>query len=602
MQQNPLLMLIVGPLAAGALCLTLPDRLKIISKALALLVSAAVFAVALFVFTKKPLSYNIGSYPLLFADNLSGFIALAISLFGLLIVVYSLGFTDKDFGRYFGYTLMTLGASIGVAFANDMTVFLVFWGFLAVMLYLLTSLKGTTESAFAAKKAIIIIGGTDVLMLLGMCIVWQLSKSYTISGVHLKLSGAVEYSAYFLLAIAAFAKAGAVPFHSWLPDVAEFAPATVTAYLPASLDKLLGIYLLARISLDMFTMNAVTNFILALIGSVTIVFAVVIALVQHDIKRLMGYHAVSQVGYMVLGIGTGSVIGIAGGLFHMLNHAIYKSSLFLTAGAVEKQVGTTDMTKLGGLSKYMPVTFAVCLVASLSISGVPPFNGFVSKWMIYQGVIETVTAKNPFWAVWLVCALFGSALTIASFMKLLHAVFLGRPDRDFKDIKEAPPAMLVPMAILAGLCIIFGVFAANLPIPLLIAPSISGTIAYMGIWNPAVATALILIALLLGAFAYLLFKPAGFRTASVFIGGEDVNKLDRVAGTEFYDTLKDLRTLKIIYKKESAGSLDIYNIFLKGVSYFTGYLQRLHNGILPTYMVWCLLGMIGIFLVIFLGQ
>ena len=153
------------------------------------------------------------------------------------------------------------------------------------------------------------------------------------------------------------------------------------------------------------------------------------ALVQHDLKRLLGYHAVSQVGYMVLGIGTGSPVGIAGGLFHMLNHAIYKSCLFFGGGAVEKSAGTTDLENLGGLARSMPVTFGTFLVASLAISGVPPLNGFASKWMIYQGIIESARGGGHLWVLWLVAAMFGSALTLASFMKVVHAVFLGQPSR-----------------------------------------------------------------------------------------------------------------------------------------------------------------------------
>ncbi len=600
MPYNPLI-LIAAPIIGGAICLVLPDRMKTFIKILGILISLAVFAGTILVFLKKPLACNIGSHQLLFIDNLAAFIALAIAGFGLLITIYSSGWAQKLFGRYFGYILMTLGSAIGAAFADDMVLFLVFWGFLALMLYLLVNLEGTDASASAAKKAIIIIGGTDALMLFGICLLWLLSRSSAMSNVHLLLSGPAEYAAYFSLCIAAFAKAGAVPFHSWLPDVAESASANVTAFLPASLDKLLGIYLLARLSLNIFTMNGITNFILALVGSVTIVFAVAIALGQHDVKRLLGYHAVSQVGYMVLGIGTGSVIGIAGGLFHMLNNTIYKSCLFLVSGAVEKRTLTTDMAKLGGLFKYMPVTFAACLVASLSISGIPPFNGFVSKWMIYQGIIESATNKNPLWIIWLVCAMFGSALTIASFMKLLHSVFLGRPEKDFKDVKEAGISMVLPMAALAGTCVIFGVFAI-LPISIFILPSLGRVIAYIGMWDPVLATGLIIVALSLGAFLYKIQRAVKFRTVGVFIGGEDVNSLDRVSGTEFYNTIKEASPLKKLYKKEEDGSLDIYNISRKAVYSFTGYLQRLHNGILPTYMVWCLLGMVAIFFVIFLGK
>ena len=337
MFHNPLILLIVGPVIAGAICLSLPDRVKIFIKLGALLVCLASFAAAIHIFLKKPIVYNYGSYTVLLADNLSGFIAVAIAAFALLITIYSFGFIERSFGRYFGYTLMTLGASMGAVFANDMIVLLTFWGVLVSLLYLMVNLKGTDDSAAAAKKSLIIIGGTDALMLFGLCLVWSMTKTFMISGLRIPLSSASAYIAYFSLAIAAFAKAGAMPFHSWLPDVAEFAPASVTAYLPASLDKLLGIYLLARISLSLFAVNRITNTVLAVVGAVTIVLAVIIALVQHDMKRLLGYHAVSQVGYMVLGIGTGNPIGIAGGLFHMLNNVIYKSCLFLSAGSVEKR-------------------------------------------------------------------------------------------------------------------------------------------------------------------------------------------------------------------------------------------------------------------------
>lgn len=602
MLKDPVILSIIVPVIAGSACLALPDRAKVFTKALALLASLFAFAQAILVFIEKPVTYSIGRYPVLYADNLSAFIALAVSAFGLLVIVYSFGFTDRSFGKHFGYMLITLGSSVGAAFANDMTALLVFWGILAAMMYLLVNLKGTESSAAAAKKAIIIVGATDALMLFGICLVWSMARASTINNVHLQLSGFASYAAYFSIAIAAFAKAGAMPFHSWLPDVAESAPANVTAYLPAALDKLLGIYLLARVSLDMFTMNGATNFILAFAGSMTIVFAVLIALVQHDMKRLLGYHAVSQVGYMVLGIGTGSVIGIAGALFHMLNNAIYKSCLFLTAGAVEKRTGTTDMSRLGGLSRHMPATFVACLVASLSISGIPPLNGFVSKWMIYQGIIESATPKNPAWIAWLVCAMFGSALTIASFMKLLYSVFMGRPDKDLKGVKEIGISMALPMVVMAIACIIFGIFAVSVPIAFLIGPSVRGAIAYLGIWNPALATALVVIAIGLGAFAYLAMRPAKFRTTGIFIGGEDVNKLDRITGTEFYNTVKDINSLGNFYNREESGSLDLYNISARFIRYFTGYFQRLHNGILPTYMVWCLLGMIGMFAVIFMGR
>ena len=269
--------------------------------------------------------------------------------------------------------------------------------------------------------------------------------------------------------IGALGKAGAMPFHSWIPDAALDAPLPFMAILPASIDKLLGIYLLARISLDLFilTPGSWLSIVLMVIGALTIILAVMMALIQKDYKRLLSYHAISQVGYMVLGIGTALPIGIVGGLFHMINHAMYKSCLFLTGGAVEKQAGTTDLEKLGGLARSMPVTAVCFIVAAASISGVPPFNGFFSKEMVYHAALESGWV---FYAV----ALLGSLFTAASFLKLGHAAFFGkRPDT--REIREAPLPMLIPMIVLAGLCILFGV-ANSLPLVGLIQPAVGAVV------------------------------------------------------------------------------------------------------------------------------
>ena len=166
-----------------------------------------------------------------------------------------------------------------------------------------------------------------------------------------------------------------------------------------------------------------------LIGVITIISAVMMALVQHNYKQLLGFHAVSQVGYMILGFGLGSAIGVAAGLFHMINNAIYKSGLFLSAGCIEYRTGKENIDDLGGLSKAMPVTFVASLIFAMSISGVPPFNGFASKWMIYQGIIDFGIGSdlpNKLWILWLGLAVLGSALTLASFIKFIGGIFLSR--------------------------------------------------------------------------------------------------------------------------------------------------------------------------------
>jgi formate hydrogenlyase subunit 3/multisubunit Na+/H+ antiporter MnhD subunit len=406
-------------------------------------------------------------------DNLSIFVGIFVGIFSLLIILYSFGFMRgrKGLIRYYLYVILTLAGSLGAVFSNNLVVFVVFWGFLGLTLYLLIGLEDKKRTQATAKKTLIIIGGSDALMIMGLALVWHLTGTLEMDKMSIALNNKFAVWAYLCLAAGAFAKAGAMPLHTWVPDTAEDAPTPVTAFLPASLDKLLGIYFLARISLDIFQMNAAMNTVLMAVGSFTIVAAVMMALVQHDLKRLLGYHAVSQVGYMVLGIGTGNPIGIAGGLFHMLNNAIYKSCLFLGGGAVEKKTGTTNLDKLGGFSKAMPITFAAFFIASLAISGIPPLNGFASKWMVYQGVIETAKNGGYLWVVWLVAAFFGSALTLASFMKLVHTVFLGQKSAEVKakgEEHETGPAMWIPTVVLAVMCVIFGVFAYRVPLKMFI--------------------------------------------------------------------------------------------------------------------------------------
>ncbi|HOW35014.1 MAG TPA: proton-conducting transporter membrane subunit [Candidatus Omnitrophota bacterium] len=540
-------------------------------------------------------------------DNFSAFVGTFAAFFTVLIAVYSFGFMrgQKGLARYYLYIALTLISSLGAIFANNLVVFVVFWGFLGFLLYLLIEFGNKERTSATARKSLIIVGGTDAFMLLGVALIWLINGSFQMDELAITLDNKFAILAYLLLAIGAFAKAGAMPFHTWIPDMAEDAPTPVTAFLPASLDKLLGIYFLGRISLDIFQMNDAMNMFLMGVGSFTIVAAVMMALVQHDLKRLLGYHAVSQVGYMVLGIGTGNPLGIAGGIFHMLNHAIYKSCLFLSGGAVEKKAGTTDLEKLGGLVKVMPITFITFLIGSLAISGVPPFNGFASKWMIYQGIIELGKNGGGWWIVWLMAAMFGSALTLASFMKLVHAIFLGQPSNERaiagNKKQEVGITMLFPAVLLAVFCIIFGVFAYAVPLTMFIFPSLNEGVAFDGVWNSGIATTLILLAIVLGAIIYFLGRMAKTRRTESFVGGEFLEKNAdmRLSGVEFYNTIQDVGILKFIYRLAGKKLFDIYEVGGKIASGFTATLRFLHNGVLPTYLVWCLLGMLAIFYVVF---
>jgi formate hydrogenlyase subunit 3/multisubunit Na+/H+ antiporter MnhD subunit len=374
------------------------------------------------------------------------------------------------------------------------------------------------------------------------------------------------------------------------------------ALLPAALDKLLGIYLLARISLDIFSIRtgSALSLMMMIVGAGTILFAVLIALVQHDLKKLLSFHAVSQVGYMVLGVGSGIPVAIVGGLFHMLNHAIYKCVLFLSAGAIEKRTGTTDLEELGGLAKLMPVTFLTTVVAALSISGVPPFNGFVSKWLIYEGMLEGPSYN----IIFLIVAIFGSALTLASFIKVLHSVFLGRRQVRFDGVREVGFTMQVSMIFLAILCIVFGIYA-KLPLEKFIIPSVAGSTGVSiqdmtittasGYWSPVAATVLMAVGLIVGLIIYAFGNTKRVRIdENVWVGGNILeNEEIRIPGTHFYKTVTDdlHPAWTALFKDGQDGAMDVYNIWGKFGFNVVQVLRGLHNGILSTYLSWAIIGL-----------
>jgi NADH-quinone oxidoreductase subunit L len=384
-----------------------------------------------------------------------------------------------------------------------------------------------------------------------------------------------------------------MPFHSWIPDAAVSAPLPFMAFLPASLEKLLGIYFLARISLNLFQLSAGSwiSVMMMIIGSLTILLAVMMALVQKDYKRLLSYHAISQVGYMVLGIGTCVPIGIVGGLFHMINHALYKSCLFLTGGAVEKQTGTTRLADLGGLVRAMPVTFGCFAIAACAISGVPPLNGFFSKELVYAGALERGS-------IYYIAALLGSFFTAASFLKLGHAAYFGKRNEAHRTVQEAPWPMLVPMVVIAGICVLFGLFH-QWPLSQFIRPILGEERLAQAESSSNLMLIVITVLVLIGALLHHLF-------AAQTMGG----------GLHASDHIRHAPLLTAIYDQAEKGRFDPYNLALAVIqwvaklgyrldravdSLYNGLSVRLaytlsrgislaHTGNYSLYVVWVLLG------------
>jgi formate hydrogenlyase subunit 3/multisubunit Na+/H+ antiporter MnhD subunit len=612
--------MILLPIAAGLLLLIVPDKYNTVKGAFALVISVITGYLTLSLFSSAAqmvamdeivvgycqtlfgldLLKDAVSYFTLTVDNLSKLILLFISLFSVLILLYSLVYIKKDrVKNYYPWFLITIGCSYGAVLADNLLLFITFWGILGITLYKLIPGRDE-ESSAAAKKTLILIGASDTILIVGIALLWRLTDSLSINAISLPTANNIlAVTAFLALLVGSFTKAGAFPFHTWIPDYAKDAPASSSALLPASLDKLLGIYFLARITTNIFILDQWMALILLIIGVTTIIIAVMMALVQHNYKRLLGFHAVSQVGYMVLGFGLGSLIGIAAGLFHMINHALYKSGLFLSAGSIEYRTGGENIDELGGLSRAMPVTFVSSLIFALAISGVPPLNGFASKWMIYQGIIDFGAGHgiaNKLWVLWLGLAVLGSALTLASFIKFIGGVFLSRRKTEFEKIREVPFLMWIPMAVLAILCIVFGIFATNLVVPGLFMP-VTGEFQFSGFWNSTFVSLLVLISIILGIIVYLAVSLKKFRTEDSFIGGEKIQEITSYPTPEFYKTIGEFRLFSWLYKKAEEKLFDIYDLSRQFVLWLSHKLSEAHSGVLTGYVIWVFAGLIIMLLI-----
>ncbi|HUV07701.1 MAG TPA: proton-conducting transporter membrane subunit, partial [Spirochaetia bacterium] len=398
MSVNFLLVPVLLPFAVGVLILFIPRALKGVKEALTFIAMALVLAAAVRIATLDGLSFSfalfeMGTFSVAFdlnSSTLSSFVLILITGFGFLISLYSISYMagKERLREYYAFMLFAVGGSSGVVLVDNLLLFLIFWEIVTASLYFLIT-TGQPEAKAGATKTFAMIGAADGLLLMGIGLVWYIARTLRISDISISTGSLAGTVAFILMMMGAITKAGSMPLHTWIPAAGDGAPASVMALLPAALDKLLGIFLLLRVATGLFTPGEALSILLMALGAVTILSGVMMAMVQHDLRRLLSYHAISQVGYMVLGIGTMNPIGIVGGLFHMVNNSIYKSCLFLCAGAVERKTGTNDLGSLGGLGRSMPFTFVACLTAALAISGVPPFNGFVSKWLVYQGIIGT---------------------------------------------------------------------------------------------------------------------------------------------------------------------------------------------------------------------
>jgi multicomponent Na+:H+ antiporter subunit D len=390
-------------------------------------------------------------------DGLSHLIILTASVTAFFIILYAAAYAGKyrEQHHFFALFLVMLAGINGVALAGDLIWLFLFLELAALSAYLLVGFGRTRQQLEAAVKYLLIGEGASLLVLLGCGLVHHLTGTFSMSGAALAMAGKAGTlrSAAALLFIAGFGtKAALMPFQAWLPDAHSSAPAPVSAILSGVIIKALGLYALARIIFNVIGLTPAAALILIALGTLSIVLAGLFAVGQNDIKRLMAYSSISQVGYITVGLAVATPLALMGAMFHLINHALMKALLFLNAGAVERQTETRELSELGGLRQKMPVTAATSLIGSLAISGVPPFNGFLSKLFI---IVACVQAGKLGIAA---AAVVGSLLTMGAFLRMQKMAFFGPPRGQAYEAREAPLTMSLAVAGLALLCLGVGLF------------------------------------------------------------------------------------------------------------------------------------------------
>lgn len=387
------------------------------------------------------------------ADCFTAFMLITVNVVAFLIAIYSIEYMEKYTDKWKFYTLfmLMLAGINGVLITGDLFNLFVFLEIASISSYALVAFGTESEELEASFKYAVMGSVASSFILLGIAILYGYTSTLNMADMATVLiekgPGRILMfvSALFLMGFGL--KAAIVPFHAWLPDAHPSAPAPISAMLSGVLIKVLGVYALSRIFFNIFGISASVLSIFMFLGVLSMMVGVLLAVGQWDFKRLLAYHSISQIGYVMLGIGLGTPLGIFGGLFHLFNHSIFKSLLFLNSGAVDYAIGTRNLKDMGGLKDRMPVTAYTNVIASMSIAGIPPFNGFFSKLII---IFACIQAGHKYYAVW---AVIGSILTLASFMKVQKYAFFGVLNEKWGNIKEAPLAMQISMVIFAAICL-----------------------------------------------------------------------------------------------------------------------------------------------------
>ena len=538
-------------------------------------------------------------------DPLSLFFGLLVAIAVTASCIYSFQYIKQDDARgsYFTLYLMLSGGVMGIVLSGDLFNIYVMLEVMTFAAVGLTAFRTWNPNAREAAFKYLVVGSVgSTCSLLGTALVYAQCHTLNLAQISAILPGNLNPTmvlAFALLFTGFGCKSFMFPFHPIAADAHGAAPSSVSVLISGVFTKT-GVYGIIRVCYFLFRSMGMTSVqtMLVFIGCISMFVCVTMALNQHDFKRLLAFHSISQIGYILTSLGLCTALGVAGGLYHAINHTLFKGLLFLTAGSVLYATGTTYLENLGGLARKMPKTTILFLIGAFSISGIPPFNGFYSKWLIYQATYEKAaeTGNIAFALVTVICVV-TSVLTLASFIKVGHSVFFGQLAPGCEKAKDPPAGMQLGMGILAALCVFTGLFP-NVMMKYIITPAVNvvyntslyidsamgqgyaaehlgdavmplmnGQLPLIGSWSPI--SWLVLFVVVLAAVFLVSLTGRGNRVTTcepdskhaVFFGGEAAE-----------------------YSHISGG--DLFWGFKHTMRRYLGFMSRVHTGVTNDYVLW----------------
>ena len=451
-------------------------------------------------------------------DGLGLLFALLILGIGLLIVLYARYYlAEQDsMGRFYAGLLLFMGAMLGIALSENIIQLLIFWELTSLSSFLLISYWQHREDARnGARMALTVTGAGGLALLGGFLLLGHIAGSYDLSVILAAGDRIRAHPLYTpmlaLVLLGAFTKSAQFPFHFWLPN-AMAAPTPVSAYLHSATMVKVGVFLLARL-FPALSGTPEWSWLVGGAGLITLLLGAFVALFQHDLKGLLAYSTISHLGLITLLFGIGTPLAAVAGVFHIINHATFKASLFMAAGIIDHETGSRDMRRINGLWRYMPYTGALAIVASAAMAGVPLLNGFLSKEIFFAEVLGAAIPLRFGWPLPVAVTLAG-AFAVAYSLRFIHDVFFNGEPVDLPKIPHEPPRwMKVPVEILAALCLLVGIAPALIVEPIL-AVAVTGVLQEslpehnLAIWHGfSPALGMSVIALVGGGLIYLGRKP-----------------------------------------------------------------------------------------------